>query len=474
MTTVTAEIPKVSDLRLLLRQARRAHSDRTLGELLTDVYMVLFLAVLYGGSAAVSIKRHLAQPLGAPVGTESTRLWLLIALLVVSVAFAWRGLRMVGPLLTTPPAQAWVVSTPIDRADWLRAPLVFLVVISAIGGAAVAELAAWAGLTTALGLAALAGAGTGVLLAGAAVVAQARPGIVHKVRKGPRVSDVVLVVSVLAATAAVVSGAGHLVLPHPSLPAVLVAGVAVVAAVVLVREAARSLSRIDRTTLSGGAQLAGAAMTAVVMLDPSLLSELVAARRWRHARRLHSRHWLPGGLEWVLLQADLRRQWRRRGDLFAWAALILAPYAMAIFSPAAVGSTRIIAGYIAVDRLAGGLRLIARSPALRRSLGGTDGALKSIHIAVPAFGLAIWWSATVPAGGAPHLPLITGILVAGVLGAVYRTATRKPMTYETSGSPNAASSPIGPIPVNLIRQTLRGPDLVAVLVLVGFLTSSLR
>ena len=102
------------------------------------------------------------------------------------------------------------------------------------------------------------------------------------------------------------------------------------------------------------------------------------------------------------------RQWRRRGDLFAWAALILAPYAMAIFTASAVGSTRIIAGYIAVDRLAGGLRLVSRSPALRRALGGTDGALKSIHIVVPAIGLAIWWAATVPAGGVPHLPVITG------------------------------------------------------------------
>jgi hypothetical protein len=36
-----------------------------------------------------------------------------------------------------------------------------------------------------------------------------------------------------------------------------------------------------------------------------------------------------------------------------------------------------------------------------------------------------------------------------------------------------ADSPLGPIPTNLLRQTLRGPDLVAVLVLVGFLTSGL-
>ncbi len=126
MTTTmapAANIPRVADLRRNLRRARRAHSERTLSELLTDVYLVLFLAVVYGTSAAVSIKNHLKQPLNAPIGTESTRFWLLLVLLVVATAGIWRGLRMVGPLITTPPAQAWVVSTPVDRADWLRVPL---------------------------------------------------------------------------------------------------------------------------------------------------------------------------------------------------------------------------------------------------------------------------------------------------------------------------------------------------------------
>src|ERR1700704_5048055 len=59
MTSATGVIPTVRDLRLQWRRARRSHSDRSLGELLTDVYLVAFLAVLYGGSAAVSIRRTL-------------------------------------------------------------------------------------------------------------------------------------------------------------------------------------------------------------------------------------------------------------------------------------------------------------------------------------------------------------------------------------------------------------------------------
>src|SRR5215475_2127578 len=101
-TALAPGIPRVRDVRTRLRRVRRTHSDRTLGELLTDVYLIGFLVVLYGGSAAVSLERHLARPFTGPVGLESTRAWLLVALLVTATAIAWRGLRSLGPLLTTP------------------------------------------------------------------------------------------------------------------------------------------------------------------------------------------------------------------------------------------------------------------------------------------------------------------------------------------------------------------------------------
>jgi hypothetical protein len=64
---------------------------------------------------------------------------------------------------------------------------------------------------------------------------------------------------------------------------------------------------------------------------------------------------------------------------------------------------------------------------------------------------------------------VSALLALGVLGAVYRTATRKPMSYDGG----IADSPFGPVPVNLLRQTVRGPDVVAVLVLIGLFTSHL-
>lgn len=464
MTTAAPAIPSVRDVRSRLRRVRRTHSDRTLGELLGDVYMFALLAVLYGGSSAVSIRRHLGRPLEAPAGTGATRAWLMLALLVAVTVLAWRGLRVLGPLLTTPAAQAWCVATPIDRAGWLRTPMAWLLVTAAAAGAAVAVLAAWAGLSTAFGWVAVAGAGSGVALGSMAIVAQSGPNSRVDSR---RAWSAALLGSVLLVAAAVASRAADVSVTPPKVPALLLAALGVVAAVSSVRMALGALPAVDRSTLAGGAQIAGAAMSAATMLDPTLISELIAARRWRRIGRVHSRHWLRGGRRWVLLQADLRRQWRRRADLLTWAALLLAPYATAVFAPAAVGSVRIVAAYLGADRLAGGLRTVCRSPALRRSLGGTDAALRRIHLVVPAAGLAIWWLSSVPAGGAPTTLAVTLILTAGVLAAVYRTATRKPMSYDGG----LADSPFGPIPTNLLRQTVRGPDLVAVMVLVGLFTS---
>jgi len=158
----TAAVPSVRSVRRWLRRARLAHSDRTLGELLSDVYMFALLAALYGGSSVVAIRRHLAEPLGVPAGQES-RAWLVLALLVMAVALAWRALRMLGPLLTTPAAQSWCVATPVDRADWLRRPLRWVTLVIALVGSGVAVLGAWAGLSTgtAYGWAATAGIGFG-------------------------------------------------------------------------------------------------------------------------------------------------------------------------------------------------------------------------------------------------------------------------------------------------------------------------
>jgi uncharacterized protein DUF6297 len=466
-----------------LRQVRRTHSDRTLGDLLTDVYLLLFVLVLYGGGAAVPIRRHLTQPLVGPPGSAALRAWLVLGLLVALVALAWRGLRMVGPLVTTPPAQSWVLSTPVARGGWLRLPYGSLLVVSTVVGAAVGVLAGWAGPGGgALGglWAAVIGAGIAVTVAAGAVEEQP-PAAVTDTGAGPRdgvigpgrarrrqrrpyggrgsAAFIGLGLAMVTVVVVVRGAGGSLVNPRVG-PGWAWAVLATGLAVFMLRRGAAALARIDRAALAGGAQLAGAAVTAAVMLDPTLLSGILTARRWRQAGTVHSRRLRPGPRWWVLLQADLVRQLRRRADLLAFAALVLAPYATGVFAPAAGGSVRIVAGYLAADRLAGGLRVVARTGPLRRILGGSDRELKLIHLVVPAIGLGLWWVATAPAVRLGPLEFEI-LLLAGVLAAVYRTATRPPMSYDV----DIADSPLGPVPTTLLRRLVRGPDLVAVLVL---------
>ncbi len=471
MTAVPAApaVPRAAEVRVALRRVRRTHSDRTLGELLTDVYLFAFLALLYGGAGAVSIRRHLAQPLVGPAGTAAVRAWLVLGLLVTAAALLWHGLRTLGPLVITPAVQSWVLATPIDRGGWLRVPLGLLLTVSGVIGAAIGVLAGWAGLSVSgtvggaeLAWSLLSGASLGLGLASAAVAAQARPRAY-----GRRGLAAVVLVGLALVAATVAAGRTGVAVPTPSVPGWLVAAVAVAAMVMLIRRAAATLPGLDRAALGGGAQLATAAMTAAIMLDPSLLSGIVGAHRWRLAGAVHSRRFWPGGRRWVLLQADLVRQVRRWADVAAYAALALAPYATAVFAPLAVGSIRIVAAYVAVDRLAGGLRTVARSAALRRTLGGSDAELKTIHVVVPSLGLVLWWLATAWCG-APSPPVITALLLLGVLGAVYRTATRPPMSYDAGLS----DSPLGPIPTTLLRRLVRGPDLVAVLVLIDLFASA--
>jgi hypothetical protein len=97
-------------------------------------------------------------------------------------------------------------------------------------------------------------------------------------------------------------------------------------------------------------------------------------------------------------------------------------------------------------------------------LGGSDRTLRWIHLVIPAAGLAVWWTGTLRAG-AVHPPAVTVVFALGVLLAVYRTALRKPLSYDGG----LAATPFGSVPINLLRQAVSGPDLVAILVLIGLI-----
>jgi hypothetical protein len=451
MSSAGAVAPSARELRTRLRHGRRQHHSRSLGDFLTDLYLLAFLAAMYGYVIVHAARQYLHSPT-AGHGDRAERYWLGAAAVLAGAGFAWQGLRAVGPLLSTPSAYTWVVATPVSRRDWLLPRLAGLLLFVSVPAALAAALAAGADS----GWAALAGAGFGVGGAALCVVAQAMS------PRWPRLVGGVLA-GIGAATALVIivthyAGVG---LAEPAVPvAAALAFIGIPFALVTSVLAVRALPRLDRAALTGGAQLAAAAVTAAIWLDPSMLSGVLETRRWRRTGMVRSGRFWGGGRIGVLLQAEVRRQVRRPGALTIWAALALAQYGIAIAVPSIAWVTRLVGAYLAANRLTGGLRTVSRSQGLRRALGGSDATLRLVHLVVPWIGAVLWWLLTWPAG--PHLAGVEPLIVVGVVAAAYRAATRPPMAYGGA----AVDTPFGLIPVDLIRQVIRGPDVLAVAIVI--------
>jgi hypothetical protein len=251
---------------------------------------------------------------------------------------------------------------------------------------------------------------------------------------------------------------------------VVLALVTLPVAIAAVIRAGRALGRVDRASLTAGAELASTATSAALMLDGSTLTRLMEIRRWRSVGRIQARP-LPGRPgRWrlplraqrlrVLVLADLRRRLRDWSALRAWGALLLVMYAVATALPAIEGSAQVILGYLAANRLTAGLRAVSRSAGLRRMLGGSDRELRLAHLVVPAIGAAIWYLATVPV--VRPLGSLDAVLAVGIILAAYRTATQPAARYGGA----AFDTPFGMISADLLRQLLRGWDLVAILVVI--------
>jgi hypothetical protein len=455
-------VPTGRAWRARVRKARRVHHGRSVGDTFTDLYMLLWLVVVYGGVLVAGIRRHQAS-LGGTVGASWEVWWLGMAALLVAGGLVGRGLLALGPLLATPAEQAWGLSTPVDRRSLLAPRLVGLAASGAAGGALAAAAVAFLALrTTAVGWAALAGAAVGTALTAGSVVAQVRR------TRWPRVAGGAVTAlggAVALAVVVVHQAGGSLAVPGRGVvPALMTVGLPLAVAACVA--ATRALARLDAAALAAGAQLAAAAVTATVWLDPSLLSGVLEVRRWRAVGKVRSRPFLRLPLAgaagrgaparaWALLQAEARRPFRRPGALAVWVALALAQYALAVVAPSVASAARLVLAYVAAGRLTGGLSAVARSPGLRRALGGSEVLLRVVHMVIPAVGTILWWLVTASAGGLPS-SILQAAPVVVVVGAAYRAATRPPVSHGGA----LVETPFGLVPVDLILQLARGPDLL--------------
>ncbi|MEO6085581.1 MAG: DUF6297 family protein, partial [Umezawaea sp.] len=431
-------IPAV-ELRRALRLYRA--DPRSLTARLSDLYGHALYVVIVGGLVVSGLDSVVVS---GPAHAPDLVRWIVLLAALLGVALLCRAAMAVGPVLVSPAARTWLFSSPVDRRALLTPRFLALVGVAAATGAAL-------GLAVTLPAAAL-GALIGVLVCAALVEAQASRRRTSLPRHG-----ITVLVAALAAFAGVLAAVPAL--PWPTwTPDPRVTGVVlVVAAAAAVWHAHRALALMTRGALSDGAEIAAVTATATTFLDPTLLSGTMLLRQARATGTVRPVRF-SGGRPRALLRAELARHTRQPLAFLVFCALLPVPYlAERLVAPNAVAAVHLGCAFLVADRFARGLRLVCGSAALRRTLGGSDGELRLVHLVLPTAAAVLWTLAT-PVVTAPHLALST----AGAVAALYRSATRPPMRYDSP----LLDTPMGTMPIGVIARLLRGPGLLMVVAVV--------
>ncbi|WP_062348669.1 DUF6297 family protein [Herbidospora yilanensis] len=450
-----------------LRHRRRARRPRRpLGFLLSMLIERLIYLGILGGLVVEVTQAGVARIEaggGVPdlVRTSVTQLTAAVLALVCVVLLA-KALLAFGPLYAGSPVRTWLLSTPVDRGALLRGHLAAATAVGAVVGALIGFVfLAVTRLSVPVASWVVCWAAAGVVLAGLCVLAQAGERPVATVQRWLSVAAYGLVgvaVAVLALrpglTLTGLESAGPV-------PFTVAAAVALAAAVATAEWARRGLGAMTRGKVSSGAELATATHVSVLSLDVTMFWSIVLERRARAVARVRPAA-IRGNRFIALVKSDLARIRRMPTGFFMWAALIFVPYGAYVVGLAAfLPALHTVTAFAAVDRLAAGLRVVSRSPAIRRALGGSDLTLTLTFLTVPAAGAVVWSAVTWAL--VPGLPLLTAAVSAvGALAVTYRVATRPPLDYS---SPLVDVGLFGPTPLGLILQLVRGPALLAGLAL---------
>jgi hypothetical protein len=258
----------------------------------------------------------------------------------------------------------------------------------------------------------------------------------------------------LAEAGALLAVAGLAVGMRPAAVVVLVVGavLAVPAVLLLIRPGPRVAEQAGRAELVDGWRERMLRDVGVAFLDVGLL--LPAARPvpgWA----------LTGTVRLTVLGVAARARF------VPFAVLLALATAAAHLAFAALPDLVLLAavGYVAVVPFAGGLGLLWRSAGLRRWTGGSDLGLRLTGLAVLGVVAAAWLGLVLGVAalaGAPVSPLALVAVPVVAAGAV-RMVTRQAPSYDDIGE---TVTPFGTVvPVRLVYQTTRGPDVAALAVL---------
>ena len=378
-----------------------------------------------------------AMPAALTVGVAD-----LLAALLLTVAMA------LGPVRGSPAEYTWVLGGPVDRRSELTPRWLRTLAGTGVLGTALAALGAAVGGAdpVTLWLTVVVGAGLGVGVAAGATGLQGRTaGVRRAVQAGTTAVGVVLV------------GLAVLLIRRGATPAIpgwvapVGAPLAVLLAVWTVVWGWRTIPALDRLALTAGNALFTAGGAAVLFMDPALLGDVLAQRRFSQMRIERSRSF-PAGRRRALLAAEWVRAVRNHRAAGIFVSALLVPYVAAAVVPARwLPVVALLSAVPAVSPFGAGLRKVCQSAALRRMLGGTDSALKMLHLVVPAVAAVLFTLAAAPAMPADRW-IALAFTPIGVLTNLWLRATAKPMEFDGL----VADLGFGPAPVQLSWFLIRG------------------
>lgn len=345
-------------------------------------------------------------------------------------------LRVIGPVGTDSATTHWAVGTPVDRRSLLfvRASMISAAaVIIGILTARVLALAATASIWWPL---AVIGGSTGLLVAALSMLGQ----------QDRRVGRALPVLEGLG----VVAAFGSLVVPpFPAAWMVPAAVASAVPAAGLWSIAMVRLGRVRRSALTAGAEIATAVQVSGSFADGAFLASAIEHRVYRRIGAVRSRRF-PTGVVRALVWSDVLRHSRNRSLAAVFGASSVVVVAAAATAPSPVSAViALVAAYGVVSTAGVGLRDVAASGSGKLALPTPDAAVARAFMVVPVCA-ATAFSVVVALACGPVVGLVVGVFACI---AVYRSRTSPPIVYDGL----AVITPFGSVPIDLIRQQLRGP-----------------
>ncbi|MFC7449675.1 DUF6297 family protein [Rhodococcus daqingensis] len=445
MALTTAPVPSAGTLRAMRRRFARAHApggDRagTIVLAALGAYVVAGLVWWLTTRPATALADSAQLP--GTDGWNPTWAWVVGAAAIAAGAAAAGA---VGPLITSQEGGFWLLATPVGRAGMLRPILVVTFVVAATAGAAGGRLAAFAGAVAQWAPLTVGGAAVGVGVAATAVLTQSR------VLPARTISVLQVLFSAVGIGGVVAAAAGLEIPVAATWTPVMVIAVITMA---LAAAALRACGRITAADLEEGADIAVSAGASIVGMDLSVLAGVVDDRAWRRIARRPTRP-LPRGRTRALIRADFLRHLRRPSTFVVAAAAVAGAWTFGgMVSPTAGAWAQLAAAFVAATVFSAGLRELSSDPELAGMLGPDDRSLRLPLMVIPACAAAAVTVMTAPLVGWSAPALATTVI--GSCCAAYRLRTRPRTTYDGL----ILVTGVGQLPIDLIRQKLRGPDIL--------------